>query len=178
MHYVSQRIAASVGALLVVVGSASAGAPLKGIDVKLGKNSGGSVASRVTDSTGAFTFGVLAKGRYRLTFSFPKGAVPASGFAEVTVTGAANGPLDAKIVMPESGAAATRAADISTIDFLSDGAHPVRGSVQLTTKDGSNGYPAHMAVKGSGVSGGSIPTGGGSGPTKPACAPYPGRPCP
>jgi len=177
MHYVTQRIAASVGVLLMVVGSASAGAPLKGIDVKLGKNPGGTVASRVTDATGAFTFGVVAKGKYRLTFSFPKGAVPTSGFAEVTVKGAANGPLDAKIVMREPGAAATRATDISTIDFLSDGT-PVRGSVQLATKDGSNGHPAHMAVKGSGVSGGSIPTGGGSGPTKPACAPYPGRPCP
>ena len=177
MHYVTQRIAVSVGALLLVVGAASAGAPLKGIDVKLGKNPGGMVAFRMTDSAGAFDFGVVAKGRYRLTFSFPKGAVPASGTAEITVTGAANGPLDAKIVVPESGAAATRAADISAIDFLSDGT-PVRGLVQLTTKDGSDGYPAHMAVKGSGVSGGSIPTGGGAGPTKPACAPYPGRPCP
>jgi len=171
MHYVTQRIAVSVGALLLVVGAASAGAPLKGIDVKLGKNPGGMVASRMTDSAGAFSFGVVAKGRYRLTFSFPRGA--ASGTAEVTVTGAAGGPLDAKIVIPEPGTTAARAAGISTIDLVSDGAHPVRGSVQLTT-----GQPAHMAVKSSGVSGGSIPTGGGSGPTKPGCSPYPGRPCP
>ena len=48
---------------------AVAGAPLKGIDVKLGKNPGGGCAARTTDEGGKANFGVWPKGNYTLTFS-------------------------------------------------------------------------------------------------------------
>jgi hypothetical protein len=51
--------------------SALAGAPLKGIDVKLGKNPGGGCAARTTNSAGIADFGIWPKGNYTLTFTPP-----------------------------------------------------------------------------------------------------------
>ncbi len=51
---------------------AVAGAPLKGVDVKLGKNPGGSPAARTTtDANGKFNFGVAPAGSYILTLDLP-----------------------------------------------------------------------------------------------------------
>src|ERR1051325_9214779 len=47
------------------------GAPLKGVDVKLGKNPGGSPAARTTDNDGKIRFGVLDRGSYYLIVTVP-----------------------------------------------------------------------------------------------------------
>jgi hypothetical protein len=69
--------------------TAFAGAPLKGVDVKLGKNPGGGAAARVvTDASGKADFGVLPKGqRYTVTF----GALPES--AHLLVEGSVEGTI-------------------------------------------------------------------------------------
>jgi hypothetical protein len=46
-----------------------AGSPLKGVDVKLGKNPGGGCAARTTDANGNADFGVWPKGDYTLDLS-------------------------------------------------------------------------------------------------------------
>ena len=48
---------------------AVAGAPLKGVDVKLGKNPGGGCAARTSDGNGKAIFGIWPKGNYTLTIS-------------------------------------------------------------------------------------------------------------
>jgi hypothetical protein len=51
------------------------GAPLKGVDVKLGKNPGGAAAARVTtDREGNFAFSVVPSGEYTLTLEIKKDA--------------------------------------------------------------------------------------------------------
>lgn len=57
---------------LMAVQCAFAGAPLKGVDVKLGKNPGGTVASRVSGDAGDVNFGVLPQGNYTVTISAAK----------------------------------------------------------------------------------------------------------
>ena len=53
--------------------SSTTGAPLKGVDVKLGKNPGGSPAARTTSDKGEFNFGVAPAGKYDLIVSPPPG---------------------------------------------------------------------------------------------------------
>jgi hypothetical protein len=55
---------------------ALAGSPLKGIDVKLGKNPGGGCAARTTDANGKADFGVWPKGNYTLEFAPSAAATP------------------------------------------------------------------------------------------------------
>ena len=58
------------------------GAPLKGVDVKLGKNPGGTPAARATtDANGAFAFPEMPAGSYVLTLDLPAEAVPVPGTA-------------------------------------------------------------------------------------------------
>jgi hypothetical protein len=53
---------------------ATDGAPLKGVDVKLGRNPGGGAAARTTtDADGNFTFPVVPAGEYILTLELKKG---------------------------------------------------------------------------------------------------------
>jgi len=66
------------------------GAPLKGVDVKLGRPPGGSPAARTTtDGEGKFTFPVVPAGEYILTLELKKPAPNAQ--AERSVS-ASNGP--------------------------------------------------------------------------------------
>jgi len=68
---------AAAAALFFIAQLAFAGAPLKGIDVKLGKNPGGGCAARTTDAGGKADFGVWPKGNYTLEFS-PVASTPAA----------------------------------------------------------------------------------------------------
>jgi hypothetical protein len=60
---------AAAAACLFLAQTVFAGAPLKGIDVKLGKNPGGGCAARTTDAGGKADFGVWPKGNYTLEFA-------------------------------------------------------------------------------------------------------------
>ena len=106
---------------------AFAGAPLKGIDVKLGKNPGGGCAARTTDTGGNADFGVWPKGNYTLEFApadSSLAAAPATSRTEappsklsapsltklhVVITGAAGGKLERDF---DAGQSAERAAPL------------------------------------------------------------------
>ena len=77
MHRYRSSIAAVAFALLSCQ-LVLAGAPLKGIDVKLGKNPGGGCAARTTDADGNADFGVWPKGDYTLDFSVTATTEPKS----------------------------------------------------------------------------------------------------
>ena len=76
----------TAGALLLAATAALAGAPLKGIDVKLGKNPGGGAAARTTNASGQADFGVLPAGDYTIEVSGQS-----EGALHITVSGAREG---------------------------------------------------------------------------------------
>jgi hypothetical protein len=98
--------------------NAFAGVPLKGVDVKLGKNPGGSTVQRTSDAAGNADFGILPRGSYVLTFSAANvpGAKPSTLHFEIR--GAAEGPLTH--VLP-----AATADIIVTVVVNSDGKTPL-----------------------------------------------------
>jgi hypothetical protein len=109
---------------------AFAGAPLKGIDVKLGKNPGGGCAARTTDAGGKADFGVWPQGNYTLDFA-PATSAPISqpsasrtqapagksvpSKLHVVITGATGGKLERDL---DAGEATERAAPF---EFSLDG---------------------------------------------------------
>src|ERR1700688_1894372 len=75
----STRVNAHASALVVAAGlffgvaiAAYAGAPLKGVDVKLGKAPGGGASARTTNAEGKIDLGVLEAGSYYLIVGPPK----------------------------------------------------------------------------------------------------------
>ncbi len=73
----THRFLPAVGILCLLVSQvAVAGSPLKGIDVKLGKNPGGGCANRTTDASGSASFGVWPAGNYTLEFTPAAPATP------------------------------------------------------------------------------------------------------
>lgn len=122
--------------------AAQAGAPLKGIDVKLGKNPGGGCAARssshctgnhneiVTGADGSANFGILPKGKYVVTVSQVQGSTLVSRFegstAQVTIGGTAV-PTQAcwNFATKQTYDPAARAASSDGITFDADGIHPV-----------------------------------------------------
>lgn len=107
---------------VLLVQGALAGAPLKGIDVKLGKNPGGGCAARTTSGDGKANFGVWPKGNYTLSFAATaapkvivetaKGAKLMSAAASkmhIAIQGADGGKIDRDI---DVGADAARVAPV------------------------------------------------------------------
>ena len=137
-----KRVSA-IWALAVVcvfgVQQAFAGAPLKGIDVKLGKNPGGNCAARVSGDNGEANFGVWPKGSYTVAFSNAKvspntrGARPEK--LHVEIRGAARGAITH--VLP-----AATADSVAPIEIVSDGKTPIIVKVN----DGEN-EPVDWAVR-------------------------------
>ena len=111
-------------AIVLLASHVDAGAPLKGVDVKLGRNPGGGAAARTTGNDGRFDFGVLPKGSYWIVLTAPP--------CGVEVTGATGGTVkaswDGKSFHAAPGAV-SRAVAKEKIVFESDGKQPIRGTV-------------------------------------------------
>ena len=115
------RFVAVAAACFFLAQTVFTGAPLKGIDVKLGKNPGGGCAARTTDAGGKADFGVWPKGNYTLEFApaaanGPAGqasdrslVMPALMRARVVISGATGGKIERDV---ESGGSTERAAPI------------------------------------------------------------------
>jgi hypothetical protein len=118
------RFVAVAAACFFLAQTVFAGAPLKGIDVKLGKNPGGGCAARTTDAGGKADFGVWPKGNYTLEFGPETGnmqatnrtpaptartAPQAASKLHVVISGAAAGRIERDV---DTGASTERAAPI------------------------------------------------------------------
>lgn len=104
------------------VQSAFAGSPLKGIDVKLGKNPGGGCAARVSGDGGEANFGVWPKGSYTVTFSATNAAPNMRGAKPATLHVEIRGAAQGKITHVLPAATADR---LAPIEFVSDGKTPL-----------------------------------------------------
>jgi len=113
--------ALAAAALLASAQAALACSPLKGIDVKLGKNPGGGVAARTTDASGTADFGVWPKGAYTISISPPADGAP----LHVQVIGADGGAME-RDIRPAS------AARSAPIIFSLDGGMSL--SLQVTSQ--------------------------------------------
>ena len=132
---------------------ATTGAPLKGVDVKLGRNpGGGAVARATTDGEGKFNLGVVEKGSYTLTLSLPeeprttgdslataKAQTPSTKdvkSALISIQGAEGGPIQAgwsfetrSAFSPAASASVRAVPGQDKIILISDGVHPIQGTV-------------------------------------------------
>lgn len=127
------RIAVATIGLLFISGVALAGAPLKGVDVKLGRNPGGGMVARTTtDASGHFDFGVVPAGSYRVTVATTKSGGPKNlpprvkieirGSIEEMPAETAARKSGSVIVMDRTAPSGAVLATVHT-----DGAHPVSG---------------------------------------------------
>ena len=109
-------------AFLVGVQIAFAGLPLKGVDVKLGRNPGGNCAARVSGEGGSADFGVWPKGRYTISISTAQLAANARGERPTNLHVEISGAVEGRIIHVVPAAAADRLAPIA---FTSDGKTPI-----------------------------------------------------
>jgi len=111
----------------LVTATAWAGAPLKGIDVKLGKSPGGSPAARTTNAEGKIDFGVLPAGSYFIVVGDAKDLH--EQYVELEIRGPKEGTLKKRWNFAQKKAfgldPVVREAGVDTIVFTSDGKHPI-----------------------------------------------------
>jgi hypothetical protein len=98
--------------------NAYAGAPLKGVDVKLGKNPGGGCAAKTTDSTGEVNFGVWPEGSYTVNIDVASLQSAKTTNLHVEVHGAAEGTITHVL-------AVSSADRVEPIVFTSNGKRPL-----------------------------------------------------
>lgn len=120
-----KRVVTNVSASLVflfAVQAAIAGAPLKGIDVKLGKNPGGGCAARTSDAGGNVNFGVWPKGSYTVNLAAGSGPADARSSKQTNFKVEISGVVEGRVahVLP-----ATNVDDLEPITVTSDGKSPL-----------------------------------------------------
>ena len=118
----TKMLALAVCAGLISSTAAHAGAPLKGVDVKLGKNPGGGCAARTTDADGTVNFGVWPTGDYTITVS----PSPSGKQLHVTINGTTTG-VQARDIDTSA------AARVLPVAFSVNGTMPIR--VRVETAD-------------------------------------------
>ncbi len=122
--------------IALLAAAAHAGAPLKGVDVKLGKAPGGGASARTTNADGKLDLGVLPAGSYYLIISAPKGTdVTRDPEAQIEIKGATGGTVKKRwdyakkkafdVAPADSSARVAAPVGEEKIIFTSDGIHPI-----------------------------------------------------
>jgi hypothetical protein len=111
----------------LIATAAWAGAPLKGVDVKLGKNPGGGAQARTTNAEGKVNFGVLPAGSYYVIVDGAKNFH--EQLVELEIRGPKEGTVKKRWNFAQKKAfgldPVVREAGADTIVFTSDGKHPI-----------------------------------------------------
>jgi hypothetical protein len=127
-------------AMLVALAATTAwaGAPLKGVDVKLGKNPGGGAAARTTNADGKVDFGVLPAGSYYVVIDGAKSEPDAL----IEIRGGTEGTVKKRWNFAQKKAfsldATARETGADKIILTSDGKHPIEVAATAVVRAKSN----------------------------------------
>jgi len=127
----------------------TAGAPLKGVDVKLGRNPGNTTRTMNTGENGVLDLGTLEKGSYFLVFDQAPKPSEDPVVVEVVISGAPGKPTTYRynrktgLILLRNGAAVThpferKASDAEKMIFAADGQHAMRVQIVKSKSNISN----------------------------------------